>query len=161
MTIALQLRSKTDEDIKVVLTACRGDLFHAAESLGCKALQLDQFIRKSDELQRFMGDIIQVRASDDYDKLSSEQFSAELENKSRAYRVEALDIIHELADMPYGDSAAMAEVKLKAAIQLRGKDADAPVSNEHASVLAELNQLYQQTAPRIKSVRALQIEFQE
>ena len=57
-------------------------------------------------------------------------------------------------------SAAEKEVKLKAAIALRGAPEAKVQADSQSQVLAELNDLYQQNAPRIKSVRAVQIEYQ-
>jgi len=59
------------------------------------------------------------------------------------------------------NSAAMAEVKLKAAIALKGSGNDTVRNDGQSSILAELNQIYQTTAPRIKSVRVSQIEFEQ
>ena len=74
------------------------------------------------------------------------------------YRIEALDVIHEMAMMTY-DSAAMAEVKLKAAIALRGAPEAKVGTQDNGAVLAELNAIYQEAAPRIRTVRAVQIEY--
>lgn len=147
--------------IENALTEHRGNLFLSATDLGMTPIQLDSIIRKSEDLQAFVAHIVQVKKDSEYDRMSEEQFNSRLEQLNRAYRVEALTVIHELATMPYGESAAMAEVKLKAAVQLRGKDIDSPQNNGNNSILAELNTLYQQSAPRIKSIRVAQIEYQE
>ena len=148
------------EVIKQSLVIARGDLFLASCYLDVKPKELDSHIRSSQELQHFVTSIEKVKQDSEYNKLSNDQFADQLENLTRAYRVEATEVIHELAMMPF-DTAAMAEVKLKAAIALRGQHHEAAISNNSANVLAELNTLYQQAAPRIKSVRIAQIEFKQ
>ena len=104
-----------------------------------------------------------VKRDPDYDRLSNDQFEDQLERLTKAYRVEALGIIHDLATIPMTSelTAAMAEVKLKAAVQLLGANVDNSKNGDQMLVLQELNQLYQQSAPRIKSIRVAQIEFKE
>lgn len=150
----------SEQTIRDALTTARGDLFLAASYLNVTARELDQFIRSSSEIQGFVAAIAVVKKDSDYERMSADQFSDQLENLTRAYRVEAIDVIHDLAMMPF-DSAAMAEVKLKAAVQLRGTHNDSPVNSDQALILAELNNLYQQSAPRIKSIRIAQIEMGE
>jgi hypothetical protein len=151
----------SEQLIRDSLTTAKGDLFIAASYLGVTGRELDGYIRASDELQGYVAAIATVKRDPDYDRMSADQFSGELERLTKGYRIEALDVIHELATMSYGESAALADVKLKAAIQLRGAHADAgPTGDQHA-VLQELNLLYQQAAPRIKSVRIAQIEFDQ
>jgi hypothetical protein len=147
------------EGIMTALETARGDIFLSACYLRVTARELDSYIRSSEMLQAYVGMIDKVKTDANYDKLSNEQFASQLEQMSKAYKVEALDIIHDMARMPF-DSAAMAEVKLKAAIQLRGVDTVTHQNTDQATVLAELNQIYQANAPRIKSVRAVQIEYQ-
>jgi hypothetical protein len=53
----------------------------------------------------------------------------------------------------------MAEVKLKAAIALRGVPDARVQPSQHSGELEELNRLYAEAAPRIRSVRAVQIEY--
>jgi hypothetical protein len=150
----------SETTVRQALTTARGDLFLASCYLAVTPRELDWYIRASEEMQGFVAAISKVKADANYDKLSVEQFSKQLEQLTRSYRVEAIDIIHDLAAMPF-DTAAMAEVKLKAAVQLRGSHSDAPVNNDQASVLAELNALYQTSAPRIKTIRVAQIEFDD
>lgn len=149
----------SEQTIRDALTSAKGDLFLASSYLGVTGRELDSYIRASEELQGFVAAIATVKQDPAYRKMSSEQFTDELERLTRGFRLEALDVIHEMATMPF-DTAAMAEVKLKAAVQLRGSVADAPKDTMQSTVLAELNQLYQQSAPRIKSVRAVQIEYE-
>jgi hypothetical protein len=150
----------TEQSIVEALMTARGDLFVAAAYLGAKPRELDSYIRASEQLQGFMAAIGHVKANPEYNRLSVEQFADELERLTRSYRLEALNIIHELATMNY-DSAAMADVKLKAAIQLRGAAPEAVTTNTQGNILGELNRIYQEAAPRIKSIRAaVQIEME-
>ena len=158
------------------LLDARGDLFVAASILGVTGRELDGYIRASDDLQSFSAAIGTVKTSSDYKRLSDEQFADELDRLTKGYRLEALDVIHEIAtermsaeDRVLEDgsfvkgfrmSAAEKEVKLKAAVALRGAPEIRAGVSDHSAVLAELNDLYVQTAPRIKSVRAIQIEYQ-
>lgn len=147
------------ESVTNALLFARGDLFLASAHLGCTARQLDGYIRASDELQSFVGCISTVKSNPDYDRMSALQFADQLEKLTRAYRVEAIDIIHDLATMPF-KNAAMAEVKLKAAVQLRGVHHENLSDNSHSNLLQELNKQYLESAPRIKSIRAVQIEME-
>jgi len=157
---ALRAGDITEESIRSALTVCRGDIFSASGYLKIAPRELDRYVRASENLQGFAAAIATVKKSVDYDRISADQFREELDRLTRAYRVEATNVIHELATMPF-DSAAMAEVKLKAAVQLRGSHADAPVNSDQAQVLAELNELYRINAPRIKSIRiAAQIDYE-
>ena len=156
---ALRQGLVSEATITTALMQARGDLFIAASYLGVTARELDGYLRASEDLQAFVAAIERVKKDPAYDRMSTDAFEDELDRLTRSYRVEALGIIHELAAMPF-DSAAMAEVKLKAAVQLRGSAAEAPKGGDQLAVLSELNALYQQAAPRIKSVRVAQIEFQ-
>ena len=155
---ALRAGTVTTEAIAEALMSARGDLFVAASIIGVTGRELDSYIRSSDELQSYATAIGTVKAHGDYKRLSDEQFADELERLTKGYRLEALDVIHGMATMSF-DSAAMAEVKLKAAIALRGAPEVKQGSNDQSAVLAELNAIYQEAAPRIRTVRAVQIEY--
>lgn len=150
----------SEQTIRDALVQARGDLFVGACYLSVTARELDSYIRSSEDLQAFVGAIETVKRDAGYDKLSADQFADRLEVLTRSYRIEALDIIHDMARMSF-DSAAMAEVKLKAAVQLRGAQTEKVASGDQMAVLSELNELYQLNAPRIKSIRAVQIEYKE
>ena len=151
----------SEQTIRDALITARGDIFLSSQYLGVTPRELDSYIRSSEDIQGFVAAIGVVKKDADYNRLSVEQFTDRLDQTTRAYQVEAIDIIHDLAVIPMKDiSAAMAEVKLKAAIQLRGAGKDPQANNGQASVLAELNDLYHQSAPRIKSIRVAQIEYQ-
>jgi hypothetical protein len=142
----------SEKTIRDSLLLAKGDIFLSASYLGCTTRELDSYIRASDELQGFVAAIETVKRNPDYDRMSAERFTSELENLTRAYRVEALGVIHDLATMPF-ETAAMAEVKLKAAIQLRGVKDETSGGGDQLQILQELNQAYLTSAPRIRSVR--------
>ena len=148
-----------DQDkITWALMSAKGDLFLSASYLGVTARELTGYIRASDELQAFVAAINTVKNDSGFEKLSAAQFTDRLATLTREYQVDGIEVVHELATMSF-DSAAMADVKLKAAINLRGV-AGAVIQNiQQDQVMAELNQLYQQSAPRIRSVRLAQIDY--
>lgn len=157
---ALMMGLISEQNIRDAIITARGDVFLTAAYLSCTPREIDRYIRASEGLQAFVGSIAVVKKDANYDRMSADQFREELEQLTRAYRVEAIEVIRELASMPF-DSAAMADVKLKAAIELRGANTDAPINNSHSQVLAELNDRYQQSAPRIRSIRIAQIDYNE
>lgn len=148
----------TEQGVVEALMTARGDLFVAAAYLNIRPRDLDSYIRSSEQLQGFMAAIGHVKTSAEYNRMSNEQFADELERLTRSYRLDALNVIHQLATMTY-DSAALADVKLKAAIQLRGAAPETVSTASQTNILGELNRIYNETAPRIKSIRAaIQIE---
>jgi hypothetical protein len=98
-----------------------------------------------------------IKADPAFESATQQQFADEIRSRTAAYRLDGLEVLHELATRDDDGVASMAEVRLKAAIQLRGAEDMMPTSSNN--VLAELNALYQQNAPRIRSMRAVQIEF--
>ena len=143
----------SEHSIKQALTEGKGDLFLAACALDCTPRELDSYIRRSGELQAFAAAVEQVKRDVNYDRLSAEQFENRLADLTRAYRLDGIETLHTLATTDHGDSAALAKVRLEAAIALRGGPAHGAGSSETEATLAELNQLYLQNAPRIKEIR--------
>jgi hypothetical protein len=143
----------SEATIKAALNEARGDLFLASCALDCTAQELDKYIRRSPVLQAFASTVEQVKNDPAYDRMSAEQFEAQVTVLSRAYKLDGLNVIHELATMSYGDSAALAKVKLDAARALRGDQGHGSADTSAEATLLELNQLYQQNAPRIKEIR--------
>lgn len=141
------------------LLAAGGDLFRASRKLGISPTTLDTRIRQSADLQAFVAALATARREPEYDRISADQFEAEITRLARLYRLEATEIIYGMATMEF-DSAAMAEVKLKAAIQLKGSTVGDTRGGELASVLEDLNRRYQEDAPRIKSIRVAQLDFE-
>ena len=164
---ALRRGDISEHNVKEALTKARGDIFVASSYLAVSPRELDRYIRTSDELQVFTGTIDSVKNNVDYDKLSNEQFKKQLDQKTRSYKLDALDVIYQIATINQDDmgevpmNAAMFDVKLKAAIKLRGNDDEKAVNNDHSNILMELNSQYLQTAPRIKSIRAIQVDFEK
>lgn len=159
----------SEVSVRKALTVTKGDIFLTAAYLDCSVREVEWFIRRSDELLAYAVSIEKVKKNPDFDRMTNDQFADELDRRNREYRLEATNIIHEVATLPIHDgdgkireemTAAMVEVKLKAAIQLRGGQNESRSGGDQMAVLAELNQLYQQSAPRIKSIRAVQIEYQ-
>jgi len=101
----------------------------------------------------FAASIEQIKRDPAYDKMSAEQFENEVATLSRSFKLDGLNEIHKLAMMEYGDSAALAKVKLDAARSLRGGDGHTGHGGEVEATLMELNQLYQANAPRIREIR--------
>lgn len=158
MREALRQGLISEDSITEALLQARGDLFVAASILGVTGRELDSYIRASEPVQAFAAAIDTVKRDVEYEKLSASQFAEELDRLTRGYKLEALDIIHEIALLP-ANTAAMAEVKLKAAVELRGSQTTQVTGGNQAGILQELNLEYQQSAQRIKSVRAVQIEY--
>jgi hypothetical protein len=143
----------SEASIQAVLTETKGDLFLSSCALDCTVRELDQYIRRSPVLQAFAATVEQVKTDPAYDRMSAEQFEAQVTILSRSFKLDGLNEIHTLAMMNPGDSAAMAKVKLDAALALRGGNTGAGHGGEAEAALAELNQLYQANAPRIREIR--------
>lgn len=153
MRDALREGSITEPKIRKALTEARGDLFLAASVLDCTPKELDGYVRASAALQQFAAAIEQVKVDPAYSRMSAEQFETKLADLGRAYKVVGLEELHKLATMETGDNAAMAKVKLQAAISLRGGEQRAVGDRELEHALSELNALYHANAPRIKQIR--------
>mgnify|MGYP001590390495 CR=1 FL=1 len=142
----------SESSIKMALTEAKGDIFLAACALDCSAGELDNYIRRSNVLQGFAATVEQVKRDPAYDKMSAEQFENQINTLSRSYKLDGLNVIHELAMMAAPD-AATAKVKLDAAKSLRGGDGNTSHGGENEATLVELNQLYMANAPRIREIR--------
>jgi hypothetical protein len=147
--------------IKEALRECKGDLFLAACALDCTPRELDVFIRRSAELQNFAAALEQVKIDPSYARMSAEQFENQLANLTQSLRVVGLENIAKLATMEFGDSGALAKVKLDAAIALRGSDSRGAGNDEMQDALRDLNALYHQNAPRIKEIRQTVITMKD
>lgn len=143
----------SEHSIKEALTDAKGDIFLAACALDCTAAELDKYIRRSSDLQSFAAAVEQVKRDVNYDRMSAEQFENRCADLTRAYRLDGIQTLHEIATTPHGDSAALAKVRVEAAIALRGGPVHGSGNAETEATLAELNQLYLQNAPRIKEIR--------
>lgn len=143
----------SEASIKAALTETKGDIFMAACALDCTAHEMDRYIRRSKELQNFAVAIEQIKVDPAYASMSAQQFETQLDDLTRSLRVVGLNEVHKLATMEFGDSAALAKVKLDAAIALRGGQNTSRGNSEVENTLAELNHLYHANAPRIREIR--------
>ncbi|KVO28300.1 hypothetical protein WJ74_25540 [Burkholderia ubonensis] len=151
----------SEQGIKEALVEAKGDIFLASTTLDLTAQELDRYIRASSELQSFAAAIEKVKVDPAYSRMSAEQFENELSDLTRAYKVVALEELHGLATMDHKGSAAMAKVKLQAAISLRGGEQRVAGDREIEHALSELNQLYHQNAPRIKEIRQTVVKLED
>jgi hypothetical protein len=149
----------SEDSIRTALTESKGDIFLAACALDCTARELDTYIRRSAALQAFAGAIETVKIDPAYSRLSAEQFENQVADLVRIFRVDGIKEVHKLATMEFGDSAALAKVKLDAALALTGSTNARAGNNEVETALAELNTLYHQNAPRIKEIRQTVITY--
>lgn len=151
----------SEQSIKTALSEAKGDVFLAACALDCTARELDLYIRRSADLQVFASAIEQVKTDPAYSRLSVEQFENQVENLRRSFRVDGLNEVHKLATMEFGDSAALAKVKLDAALALSSGPPRAGSASDTEMALVELNQLYHANAPRIKEIRQTVITLRD
>jgi hypothetical protein len=151
----------SEQSIKSALTESKGDIFLAACALDCTARELDLYIRRSAALQAFASAIDTVKIDPAYSRLSTDQFENQVADLMRAFRVDGLNEVHKLATMEFGDSAALAKVKLDAALALSGNGTARAGNSESENALAELNALYHQNAPRIKEIRQTVITLRD
>jgi hypothetical protein len=158
---ALRAGLISEQSIKKSLTENKGDIFLTSCALDCTAREIDQYIRQSAELQSFAAAIEQIKVDPAYARMSAEQFENELADLSRSYRIDGLEEIHKLATMDFGDSAALAKVKLDAAVSLRGNGGHHTTNTDGDAEMAELNKLYHAHAPRIKEIRQTVITLRD
>ena len=137
--------------IKDLLTTTRGDIFQAACLMRTTFRELDHMIRRSEELSHFVRSIAEVKADEAYATFSDQQFAENLAYLSKQYRLEGLQEIHKLATVE-ADSAAMADVKLRAAIHLVGTQ-HGMRQGMNENLLKELMADYESAAPRIREIR--------
>ncbi len=160
---ALEQGIVTEIKIQECLTKSRGDIFVAACLMRVTARELNNYIKACPDLQSFALAVGKVKSDPDYDKMSREQFETLTAELAMQYRLEGLQEIHKIATMPMPDeSAAMMDVKLKAAVQLRGAPGAAQAQgNDNENLLRELNEAYINNAPRIREIRAVSVTFQD
>lgn len=151
----------SEQSIKTALTESKGDIFLAACALDCSARELDSYIRRSAVLQGFASAVETVKVDPAYSRMSTEQFDNQVADLMRAFRVDGIQEVHKLATMEFGDSAALAKVKLDAALALSGGGTSRQGNSETENALAELNALYHANAPRIKEIRQTVITLQD
>lgn len=151
-------REALDEvTVKMVLLRNKGDLILSAGEMCIRPSTLVNWIRSVPSVKNLWDEMEALKADTKFEAATAEQFAKEIANRAAIYRLDGLEVLHELATEDHDGVSAMAEIRLKAAIALRGATDYVPTSGNN--VLAELNTLYHANAPRIKSMRAVQIEF--
>lgn len=144
----------TEDRVAEVLEEQKGDLIQTHLALGVSLGMVNNFVRNVPRLRRLFTEMDRLRREsdpDEFDRMSAERFRDEMAARTEAYKLEGLEVIHELAVTPH-DTAMMAEVRLKAAKELRG--ADTGQGGSLVALMNELNAAYAQTAGRVKQLRA-------
>ncbi len=85
--------------------------------------------------------------------VSDAQIQQEIDRRVLLYRAAGLDALHELATMPIDENSAQNQVKLAAAARLAGTSEATGANDGIEETLRELNQSYQQSAPRLRVIR--------
>lgn len=138
----------TENSIKEALIEARGDIFIASQLLRVTAIRLDRAIQVSPLLQHCIATVKEHGKSG----VSVETIHAAVERRLSLYRVAGLDALHDLATMPIDVNSAQNQVKLAAAARLAGA-VESVGGSGIEDTLRELNQKYQQEAPRLRIVR--------
>lgn len=152
----LSVEDLSEETVRLVLTQSGGDLIQSSRKLNVRPSQLVGWIKSVPSVAAHYLTIEQIKADPRFDDASQAQLEAEIRARAAAYRLDGLEVLHELATTPH-TNASEADVRLKAAVHLRSAGSDMPQGGD--GVLAELNSLYHKNAPRIKSMRMAVIEF--
>lgn len=152
MDVSEQLLSQT-------LVENRGDLMLTAGKLGMRPSKLVDAIKSVPSVAATWQAMERIKADPEFHRITQEQFQQAIAERSALYRLDGLEVIHELAMTDHEGVSGLAEVRLKAAIALRGTQDTQQGSDQ--VILQELNSLYHQSARRIKSLRAVQIDYEE
>jgi hypothetical protein len=116
--------------------------------LGVTAIHLDRAIRVSETLQSTVQSIKALPKG-----VSDAQIQQEIDRRILIYRAAGLDALHDLATMPIDENSAQNQVKLAAAARLAGTSESTGGNDGIEETLRELNQSYQQSAPRLRVIR--------
>ena len=146
-----------EEIVRSVLLKNKGDLIRSAQTLTIRPSTLVRWIRSVPSVAAIWNEMEVVKADPAFDSATAAQFEAEIKARATVYRLDGLEVLHELATTDHDGVSSMAEVRLKAAIELRNASEIGVMTG--GNVLAELNELYRANAPRIRSIRAVEIEF--
>lgn len=138
----------TEESMKAALIEARGDIFIASQFLHVSALRLNRAIQLSAVLQATL-DALKEQGKG----VSAEALHTAIEQRVSLYRVAGLDALHELATMPIDENSAQNQVKLAAAARLAGSAESGGGSADVMETLRQLNESYQQNAPRLRVIR--------
>lgn len=137
----------TEDNAKAALIEARGDIFVASQLLSVTAIRLNRAIQVSATLQAT------VDAIKEYGQgVSDAVIQKAISQRLGLYRVAGLDALHDLATMPIDTNSAQNQVKLAAAARLAGT-AEAEAGSDTSELLRELNNSYQQNAPRLRVTR--------
>ena len=143
----------TEERVAEALLEHKGDLIQTHLALHVSLGMLNNFVRNVPPLRRMYVEMDKLRRQfdpDEYDNLTTDRFREEIEARTSAYQLEGLEVIHELAVTPH-DSAMMADVRLKAAKELRG--AAGAQTGSLVALMNDLNAAYQLNSGRVKELR--------
>lgn len=138
----------TEASIKDALVEARGDIFIASQLLKVTAIRLHRAIQCSAVLQAALAAVKEAGPG-----MPLETIHKLIEARVAMYRVVGLDALHDLATMPIDSNSAQNQVKLAAAARLAGSVEGQAGGSELADVLRELNQSYQENAPRLRVIR--------
>lgn len=138
----------TEENAKAALIEARGDIFIASQLLYIPLLRLTRAIEASPILQATRSAIADLPKHN----LSHEEIHQAVEQRVSLYRVVGLDALHDLATMPIDENSAQNQVKLAAAARLAGTT-ESSGAGDLADTLRQLNDAYQQNAPRLRVIR--------
>lgn len=161
---ALRRGQISEEKLAEALTAARGDIFIAACSLACTPRELDRYIKASPAAQVVVMAVSKAKEDTGYARYSQEQFDQRVAELQNAYRLDGLEAIHDIASIPMDEAkgnAMMLSVKLQAAVALRGAPQAQTMASDTESLLAQLSQEYREKAPRIRRIRAVEIEIDQ
>ena len=147
----------TEKLVRDTLIKTKGDLIQTAEKIGIWPSKLVTWIKSVPSVAAVWGEIEKVKQDPSFENATQAQFAAEIRSRATLYRLDGLDVLHELATTDHAGEAAMADVRFKAALALRGEADSMPAAG--GDIMAELNELYRKSAPRIKALRAVEIEF--
>lgn len=142
----------SEDNIRAALDQARGDIFRSASLMAVRPAQLDAAIRASDTLSAYAMAIQRVKADPGYEAMSSKAFAEETRKLAATMALDGLLTIHELATGS-AETAAEKQVKLDAAKELRKAAPLVSGGGELGQLLAQLNQQYQENAPRIREIR--------
>lgn len=136
-----------EPDAIEALTLAHGDIFIASQLLEITSVRLNRAIGVSPKLQAALKILTKTKAGAD-----EQTVRAAIEERLLLYRAVGLDALHDLAAMPIDENSAQNQVKLAAAARLAGNTGSTGDSGIE-DTLRELNQAYQQHAPRLRVVR--------
>lgn len=155
MSYLTNFEELAEPQIKSAVEQSRGDMLVAARILRIRLKDLMDACERVPALKTHMLMVNKTREqASDFRRLTDEQFEAALKRNRQVYSVVALDEMYEVATMPIDpDNAEMVNAKLKACVELTKGAGGGGDGNELTEVLRELNVLYRESAPRIKTLR--------